>query len=60
MLTIRNAQLEDLRRFAVDRFVDQVTLHVAAEFPRHYRSLGEDGVREFVQRFIIFVGVSYG
>lgn len=52
MLTIRNAQLGDLRQFAVNRFVDHVTMHLAVEFPRHYSSLGEDGAREFVQRVI--------
>ncbi|HJZ59725.1 MAG TPA: hypothetical protein VKE74_32585 [Gemmataceae bacterium] len=52
MFVIREAQLEVLRRFAVDGFVDQMVGYVAAEFPRHYEVLGQEGTREFIRRVI--------
>jgi hypothetical protein len=52
MFVIRDAQLDVLRRHALNRFVDQLVSHVTSEYPRHCTALGEEGTREFVQRVI--------
>lgn len=52
MLIIRPAQMEVFRRHAVDRFVDRMVRHVAAEYPARYEELGDAYCEHFVRATI--------
>jgi hypothetical protein len=52
VLTIRNEQVEALRKMMEQSFVDKTVDRLRAADPQGAAALGEDGVRRFVERHI--------
>lgn len=59
MLTIRDEQLEALNAAKLQRFEERMAQYVAAEYPRRYASLMEEGTRRLIRNGIEF-GTHHG
>lgn len=52
VLTIRDVQLDALRRGRVETFVDDLLAYLEAEYPTHRERLGRPGLRSLVERSV--------